>query len=111
MINDLKYWENPYIIKENKEDGHNNALPRGSVKDALSGSPAPDCLSLNGVWKFYWQQGVDNVRTDYYSPDFDDSDWDDIEVPSLWQLKGYGKPIYLCAFLPKAMSTVKSEIP
>ena len=32
-------------------------------------------------------------------------------MPSLWQLKGYGKPIYLCAYLPHALSTVKSEIP
>ena len=110
-MNELKYWENPYIIKENKEDGHNNALPRKTVKDAVSGAPAPDYLSLNGIWKFWWQTGVDDVRTDYYADGYDDSGWDDIEVPSLWQLKGYGKPIYLCAFFPKAISTVKSEIP
>ena len=111
MASELKYWENPYIIKENKEDGHNNALPRKSAKEALAGAPAPDYLCLNGTWKFYWQTGVDNVRTDYYAEGFDDSSWDDIEVPSLWQLKGYGKPVYLCAFFPKAISTVKSEIP
>lgn len=111
MNNDLKYWENPYIIKENKEEGHNNTLPRKTEKDALQKTPAPDFVSLNGIWKFYWKTGVDNVRTDYYSEDFDDSSWDDIEVPSVWQLKGYGKPVYLCAFFPKAISTVKSEIP
>lgn len=111
MVNELKYWENPYIIKENKEDGHNTALPRKTVKDAVSGAAAPDYLLLNGIWKFYWQTGVDNLRTDYYAEGYNDNSWDDIEVPSLWQLKGYGKPIYLCAFFPKAISTVKSEIP
>lgn len=111
MAKELKYWENPYIIKENKEDGHNTALPRKTVKDAVAGTPAPDYLSLNGIWKFWWQTGVDNLRTDYYADGYDDSSWDDIEVPSLWQMKGYGKPIYLCAFFPKAISTVKSEIP
>lgn len=110
-MTELKYWENPYIIKENKEDGHNTALPRPSAKAAIEGSEASDCLSLNGTWKFYWQQGVDDVRTDYYAHNFDDSDWDDIEVPSLWQLKGYGKPIYLCNSLPSALSTVKADIP
>jgi len=110
-MNELRYWENPYIIGENKEEGHNNALPRKTVKDAVSGTPAPDYLSLNGTWKFRWQMGVDSVATDYYAEDYDDSSWDDITVPSLWQLKGYGKPIYLCAFFPKAISTVKSEIP
>ena len=111
MATELKYWENPYIIKENKEDGHNTAIPRKSVKDAVTGAPAPDYLSLNGIWKFWWQTGVDNLRTDYYADSYDDSSWDDIEVPSLWQLKGYGKPIYLCNSYPKAISTAKSEIP
>ena len=96
-MTELKYWENPYIIKENKEDGHNTALPRLTVKDAVDGAPAPLRLTLNGTWKFWWQLGLDDVRTDYYAEDFDDSDWDDITVPSLWQLKGYGKPIYLCS--------------
>ncbi|MBR6702733.1 MAG: beta-galactosidase, partial [Clostridia bacterium] len=111
MTDELRYWENPYIIKENKEDGHNNALPRKTAKDALAGAPAPDYLSLNGVWKFYWQMGVDDLTEEWRAAAFDDSSWDDIEVPSLWQLKGYGKPVYLCAFFPKAISTVKSEIP
>lgn len=111
MEKELKYWENPCIIQENKENGHNNALPYKSVADAVAAGQSPDYLSLNGTWKFYWQTGVDDVRTDYYGDGFDDSSWDDIEVPSLWQMKGYGKPIYLCAFFPKAISTVKSEIP
>lgn len=110
-MSDLKYWENPYIIKINKEDGHNTALPYPSVKDALGGSDAPLRFSLSGSWKFYWQQGVDDLRTDYYSEGFNDSDWDNITVPSLWQLKGYGKPIYLCNSLPAAVSSIKSEIP
>ncbi len=110
-MTELRYWENPYIIKENKEDGHNTAMPYASVKDALEGGDAPFRFSLAGTWKFYWQQGVDNLRTDYYATDFDDASWDDITVPSLWQLKGYGKPIYLCNSLPSALSSVKGEIP
>ncbi len=110
-MTELKYWENPYIIKENKEDGHNTALPRLTVRDAVDGNDAPNKILLNGTWKFWWQQGVDNLRTDYYAEGFDDSDWDDMEVPSLWQLKGYGKPIYLCSSYPAAISTVKGEIP
>ena len=110
-MTELKYWENPYIIKENKEDGHNTALPRASVKDAVDGIQPPLKMSLSGTWKFWWQQGVDDLRTDYYSDEYDDSEWDDIEVPSLWQLKVYGKPIYLCAYMPDAISTNKGEIP
>ena len=111
MDRELKYWENPYIIKVNKEDGHNTAFPRKTVKDAVSGAPAPDYLSLNGSWRFFWQQGVDTLPEGFSAADYDDSGWDTIQVPSVWQLKGYGKPIYLCAFLPDALSTAKNEIP
>ena len=111
MLSSLKDWENPFVIKINKEDGHNNAFAHKSTKEAIEGGKGNDYISLNGIWKFWWKTGVDNLRTDYYSPDFDDSAWDDIEVPSLWQMKGYGKPIYLCAYLPDALSTVKSQIP
>ncbi len=110
-MTELKYWENPYIIKENKEDGHNNAMPMPSVKAALAGEECPTRFTLNGTWKFYWQQGVDNVRTDYYADGYDDSSWDDIEIPSLWQLKGYGKPIYLCSSLPSAVSSSENKLP
>ena len=111
MVTELKYWENPYIIKENKLDGHNTALPHSTLKSALSGEESPFYKSLNGKWKFFWQLGVENVDTSYLCDGFDFSSWDNIEVPSLWQLKGYGKPIYLCNSYPKAISSNKAEIP
>ena len=111
MSESLQNWENPYVIKENKEDGHNNALPFYSRKEALSGNKPEDYISLNGIWKFRWKAGVDNIEKDFINADFDDSKWDNIEVPFVWQLKGYGKPIYLCAYLPNGLSTRKSEIP
>jgi beta-galactosidase len=60
-------------------------------------------LSLIGDWKFRWSpvaHGLDDAAAD---PDFDDSDWDTIPVPSHWVLPGtsakaaggaYGRPIY-----------------
>ena len=87
-MTELRYWENPYIIKENKEDGHNTALPRPTVKAAIEGEDAPLRMTLNGIWKFRWHQGVDNLQSDYFADGYDDSAWDDIEVPSVWQLKG-----------------------
>ncbi len=110
-MTELKYWENPYMIKENKEDGHNTALPRPTIKAAIAGEAAPLRISLNGEWKFRWHMGVDNICADYIERGYDDSSWDNIEVPSVWQLKGYGKPVYLCNSYPKAISSVKSEIP
>ena len=90
MEKELRYWENPLIIKENKEDGHNNANAYGDVKSALEGGDAPYRISLNGIWKFYWQQDVSVTSTEYFAADFNDSVWDDMPVPSVWQLNGYG---------------------
>lgn len=110
-MSELKYWEDPYVIKENKEDGHNNSPSYLTVKDALEGVSPANRFSLNGIWKFRWQKGVDGFDPSLVSDCADCSDWDDIAVPSVWQLKGYGKPIYLCSFYPKAISTVESRIP
>lgn len=110
-MQELRYWENPLIIKENKEDGHNTAPTYLSVRDALENITPDTRFSLNGLWKFRWQHGVDELDERLVSDDYSCLDWDDIAVPSLWQLKGYGKPIYLCAFYPKAISTVESQIP
>lgn len=110
-MQELKYWENPLIIKENKEDGHNTAPTYLSVKDALEKVEPATRFSLNGIWKFHWQQGVDDFDEQIVSDEYSCLGWDDIAVPSLWQMKGYGKPIYLCSFYPKAISTIESQIP
>ncbi len=111
MKKNPRYWENPAMIGENKEDGHNLALPYDTFEEATAGADCPYKMTLNGVWKFYWQLGLEVMRCDYQRADFDDSAWDDMAVPSLWQLKGYGKPIYLCNSYPKALSVKKDKIP
>ena len=111
MANEVRYWQNPYIIKENKEDGHNTAPAFATPENALNGGEGDFRLCLNGSWKFYWQKNLTETRQDYFAADFDDSQWADMPVPSVWQLNGYGKPIYLCAFYPGAISTNKWEIP
>lgn len=106
----LHKWENPLFIKENKKDGRNLALPYDKDDEVVYGESKYK-MSLNGTWKFYWQMGIDNEPKSFYESDFDDSNWDDTQVPSVWQLNGYGKPIYLCSFEPPQVSIIKSQIP
>ena len=40
------------------------------------------------------QSSPPSVPSDFYKPDFQVSAWKDIEVPSNWEMKGYGTPIY-----------------
>jgi beta-galactosidase len=65
-------------------------------------SDAPT-LSLNGEWKFRWSPTPASLDDTAADPDFDDSDWNTIPVPSHWVLPGtsdqaaageYGRPIY-----------------
>ncbi len=49
-------------------------------------------LSLNGNWRFalFDREAAEG----FYNTDFDDADWDEIDVPSVWQYRGYGEPTY-----------------
>ena len=50
----MKYiWENPQIIKENKQDGHALALPQKTAESATERKASPFKISMNGEWKYH----------------------------------------------------------
>ncbi|GHH97800.1 beta-galactosidase subunit alpha [Neobacillus kokaensis] len=49
---------------------------------------------LNGKWKFHYAQNPALAPAEFYQEAFDVSGWDELPVPSHWQLNGYGKPHY-----------------
>jgi len=57
-------------------------------------------LSLDGTWKFRYCESLRDLTPGFEATDFDDSQFDDIAVPSCWQLAGvpgpprYGAPAY-----------------
>ena len=89
-------WENPAVTGLNKQPPHATLMPYRSVEDALSfdRTKSDFFILLNGRWKFHWAGKTEDRPTDFYMTDFVDSSWDEIEVPSNWQLKGYDIPIY-----------------
>ena len=52
-------------------------------------------LSLNGIWKFKWYESIDARSRDFFKPGTDDASWDEMPVPGLWELNGYGDPLYV----------------
>ena len=104
-------WEDPSVFKINKEDGHAIMMPYDSENEALSGKESKYKQSLNGKWKFYWQRGLKNQPENFQLVSFDDSHWDVINVPSVWQTEGYSVPYYYASTFPKAFSRTKSKIP
>lgn len=110
-------WENEQVIGINKEPGHSTYIPYSSIRQALAdiATGFPYYKNLNGAWKFNWVRHPDLRPVNFYKPQFDVSYWDTIEVPSNWQMKGYGKPIYTNVTYPFAkkppfvMDTVPSN--
>jgi len=51
-------------------------------------------LILNGSWKFNWVRKPAERPVDFFTTTYNDSSWKQIDVPSNWELKGFGVPIY-----------------
>lgn len=90
-------WENPKIFGINKELGHNTLMVYPDIPSAMknSRSRSPYFQSLNGSWKFHWVNKPADRPKEFYKPDFSVEHWENIPVPSNWQMEGYGIPIYL----------------
>lgn len=52
-------------------------------------------LSLNGTWQFNWVENADMRPTDFFKTDYNDKGWGSMVVPGMWELNGYGDPLYL----------------
>ena len=89
-------WENSRIFAIGREKPRATFHTYPDPLSALSGehSSSPYHMSLNGVWKFMFSPTPDSRPQDFYKAEFDSSSWDGIEVPSNWEMKGYGIPVY-----------------
>jgi beta-galactosidase len=79
---------------ESVSPGHGFAPARAS------GAGGSIRLSLDGLWRFRYGRGLGDLTPGFEAVDFDDGHFDDIAVPSSWQLAGlpgpprYGSPAY-----------------
>ncbi|GAA4496584.1 glycoside hydrolase family 2 TIM barrel-domain containing protein [Hymenobacter ginsengisoli] len=89
-------WQNPQLTQQGQE------VPRASFQlyerpaDVAADDYArsPWYQSLNGTWKFnYVDRPADRPLT-FFEPGFDDAAWKTIQVPSNWEVQGFGIPIY-----------------
>ncbi|MBX3120203.1 MAG: DUF4981 domain-containing protein [Fimbriimonadaceae bacterium] len=89
-------WEDPNILSINKEVPRTDAYPYSDLAGAmtLDRAKSPWFKLLNGDWKFHWVGKPEQRPVDFYKQDYDISHWATIEVPSCWEMKGYGTPIY-----------------
>ena len=90
-------WQNPRVNEVNRAPMHTWYFAYASEEEADAARPeqSSNYLSLNGLWKFNWVRDADARPVDFYGTEFNDKGWDDIPVPGLWELYGYGDPIYV----------------
>ena len=79
----LPDWQDPQVVQKNR-------LPMTShfETDGLK-------LMLNGTWNFNWNEDMNARPMDFHTLAYDDSGWDTIPVPGMWELNGYGDPVYV----------------
>lgn len=73
---------------ESYSPGRDRLRPR-----AYFGSDVPT-VDLDGTWRFRLASGLGDLTPDFHDTGFADGAWDELPVPALWQLHGYGAPAY-----------------
>ena len=55
-----------------------------------------DTLSLDGTWRFLGCPDPDHRVPGFSDAGYDDSAWGTMPVPGMWELNGFGDPVYIC---------------
>lgn len=95
-------WENPAVVDIHKEPAHTDFMVYENKQTALENDYAksPFYQSLNGTWKFNFAPSIEKSPKNFFATNLDDSQWNDLKVPSNWERKGFGTPIYTNIIYP-----------
>ena len=87
-------WQNPAVFEKGQTAPHAFHVPFSSREAALDNNRESNenFMLLNGKWKFKWVETPGQVPEGFWNPEFDVKQWDEIKVPSNWQMEGYGHP-------------------
>ena len=90
-------WKNPEINAVNRAPMHTNYYAYSSSEEAAKADKenSSNFMTLNGIWKFNWVKNADARPTDFYRTDYNDKGWGQMKVPGVWEMNGYGDPIYV----------------
>ena len=91
-------WQDPNFFEENRLPMRSTFIVTPTAEEAVAEhdfSKSPLYRSIGGVWNFYWTaNATDPQPVEFWSPKFDDSAWGKMPVPGLWEMNGYGVPVY-----------------
>ncbi|MCF2495489.1 glycoside hydrolase family 2 TIM barrel-domain containing protein [Dyadobacter chenhuakuii] len=82
-------WQDPQVFGVNTEKPRADFIPYPDEKSALlMDKKASSARSLNGTWKFRWASHPSKAIPNFFDPNMQDAGWDNIPVPSNWQVTG-----------------------
>ena len=92
----VRDWENLQLLHRNRETARATLIPFADESNARSGDRlnSPFFSLLNGDWQFHYVTRPELTPNGFENPNFNDSTWKSIPVPSNWQMHGYDKPVY-----------------
>ena len=93
----FKEWQDESVNEINRAAMHTHFFAYENVEKAGSDvkENSKNFMSMNGSWKFFWVKNADQRPTDFWRVGYNDKGWDDMKVPAVWELNGYGDPIYV----------------
>lgn len=96
MLQIPNYWQDLSTLHVNRELPRAHYIPYQNTETALQKKRGKSDYyqTLNGNWKFQYHESVKNISHDFYRNSHDLSYWDDLLVPSCWQLNGYDQLHY-----------------
>lgn len=93
----FKEWQDESVNEINRAAMHTHFFAYENAEKAGSDvkENSKNFMSMNGSWKFFWVKNADQRPTDFWKVGYNDKGWDDMKVPAVWELNGYGDPIYV----------------
>jgi beta-galactosidase len=95
-VKDNGYWLDPNVNRVNTLPAHATffAYENESLASKADKTASERYLSLEGMWRFRFDENHNDSPADFYQVKYNDSSWKNFPVPGLFELNGYGDRIY-----------------
>ena len=86
-----RYYEDLSVLHENTMPARAYYIPASKRMDNLveHREESDRMQLLNGTWKFQYFNSIYDVQEPFFEKDYDTENFDEIQVPSVWQMAGY----------------------
>ena len=86
-----RYYEDLSVLHENTMPARAYYVPASKRMDNLveHREESDRMQLLNGTWKFQYYNSIYDIQESFFEKDYDTENFDEIQVPSVWQMAGY----------------------